>query len=134
MSEGDEFTKQRFVVNNAADVHFEGKQIGFYTTQNERKPKDRWTELALWETRGGAWIAEQVGRSSREGEQAIRDVLVIDAQKGTDIRVLAGVMEAPTERALPPSAVQKIMEFFGWTIVAKAFAREMGWDVVRRLD
>jgi hypothetical protein len=30
---------------------------------------DRWTELRLWRSAAGAWIAEQVGRSSIEGER-----------------------------------------------------------------
>ncbi|WP_334656711.1 hypothetical protein [Sphingomonas panaciterrae] len=133
MAEGDEFTRQKFVVNNAPDVHFEGKRIGFYTTQSERRPKDRWTELALWETRGGAWIAEQVGRTSREGEQAIRDALVIENVDG-DRKVKIDGQIVTREVPSAAAAREMVMQFFGWTIVAKAFAREMGWDVVRRID
>jgi hypothetical protein len=35
-----------------------------FSTQNREGSKSGWTELRLWETRAGAWIAEAVGCST----------------------------------------------------------------------
>lgn len=113
----------RLRVNNAPDVHFTGHVLHEYTTQSSDRPKDRWTELRLWETHGGAWIVEKVGCSTRQGEAEIRDVRVIEH---------AGV--ATGHEASIQEARDLIMDFFGWTIVAKAFAKQAGWDVVRRVE
>lgn len=112
-----EFQKMRLACAHGPDTHFEGVLIREYTTQNSAGTKDRWTELRLWETRGRQWIAESVGCSSRGGEREIRQVTVIGPG------------------AKPNEPIQwKVMEAFGWTSAAKAFAREMGWDVVRRVE
>ncbi len=108
----------RLHVNNAADVAFSGRLLGEYSTQNAGGTKDRWTELRLWETEAGAWIVESVGKSTAGREIDLRDVKTIprdpERTENRDDRVA-------------------VMEAFGWSIVAKAFARTMGWDVVRRV-
>lgn len=104
----------RLQVNNGQDIEFTGQLQGEYSTQNSAATKDRWTEIRLWETAAGAWIVESVGCSTRRGEAELRDALVMERADG-------GV----------PHDVRRVMDFLGWTTVAKAFAREMGWDVVR---
>lgn len=113
-----ETKKIRLQVNNAADVHFEGAVIQEYSTQSKDKdrPKSKWSELRLWETVGGAWIMESVGMSTVPGQVDIRDVLVIET----------GATE--TDEGL---AHLRVMEWLGWTMVAKAFARQAGWNVIR---
>ena len=117
----DQYERQRMRVNNAPDLHFEGAVIGEYTTQNRDASKPSWTEIRLWQTRGGAWIVETVGCSTRPGQVDICDALVI---------------EAPIEHedANRPEAISEVMQFLGWTVVAKAFAKQMGWSVARRID
>jgi hypothetical protein len=110
--------KFRLQVNNAPDVHFEGDVIHEYTTQNQAGTKDRWTVIRLYETARGAWIVESAGHSTRDREVVLRDVLVLD---------LGG---AETDDG---KAEIRVMEFLGWTMVAKAFAKQAGWDVIRRV-
>ena len=112
----EEFQKIRMAVNRGPDLHFEGRLVGEYSTQNKAETKDRWQELRLWETRSGAWVAEMVARSSRHGEG---DFVTADAY------IPDGDYEA---------ARSNVMETFEWSPAAKAFARTMGWDVVVRIE
>lgn len=107
-----DFKPVRLAVSHGPDLHFDGKLLGEYSTQNKAGSKDRWTELRLWETPAGNWIAESCGCSARQGEGVIREARVV------------------TESANRPHYA---MEAWGWTTAAKAFARELGWDVVRRV-
>lgn len=118
-----EFQKVRMAVSHGPDLHFEGRVIGSYSTQNNAGTKDRWTELRLWETRGGAWIAESVGCSSRRGEGEIREAAVIDREEDW-------LRSQEADRRM----IAEVMQHFQWTTAAKAFAREMGWDVIRRVE
>jgi hypothetical protein len=113
--------KQRLQVNNAPDVHFEGSVIHEYSTQNAGGAKERWTEIRLWETTAGAWIVESVGCSKRAGESNLRDVIVLNpVEDGDDAEEIGEQRIA-------------VMDFLGWTHVAKAFARAADWDMVRRV-
>jgi len=123
-------TKQRLSVNNAPDVHFEGQLIAEYTTQNASGTKDRWSEIRLWETAAGTWIVENVGCSRRQGESDLRDVLVLDES----IEESAPIGAHDSDEEMSQFLREKVMAFLGWTTVAKAFAREAGWDVIRRVD
>lgn len=118
-------SKQRLQVNNAPDLKFEGRVVYEYSTQSKGESKPRWTELRVWETEGGAWIAESLGCSIRPGESDLRDVLVIEPHD-TDI-------DAAPELLLS-ARINQVMAFFGWSTVAKAFARKAGWNVVREVD
>jgi hypothetical protein len=124
-----EYQKVRLACAHGPDTHFDGKLIHEFSTQNRDATKDRWTELRLWETRGRSYIAESVGCSTRGNEREIREVTVI--APGHPAREVAGRLEIDPEPGPPPTLV---MEAFGWTTAAKAFAREMKWDVVRRVD
>lgn len=122
-----EHTNQRLQVNNGPDVKFAGRCAYEYSTQSKAGDKPRWTELRLWETEGGAWIAESVGCSSKPGEADLRDVLVIEqTEEGLD---------ATGERQgeILADWINQVMTFFGWSTVAKAFARKAGWEVVREV-
>ncbi len=114
----NEYQKVRLAVSHGPDLHFDGKLLGEYTTQNRAGTKDRWTELRLWETPAGNWIAESVGCSSREREGEIR---------------AAGVVEAAAGETYG-EAVREAMQIWQWTTAAKAFARELGWDIIQRVD
>jgi hypothetical protein len=108
-----EYQKVRLAVSHGPDTHFDGKLIHSFSTQNREGSKSRWTELRLWETRGGAWVTESVGCSTHGNEREIREVAVIEDQPGYPLLVMAA---------------------WGWTSASKAFARECGWDCIRRVD
>lgn len=117
MTQAEQLEERRLQVNNAPDVRFNGRLLHEYTTQNREGTKARWSEIRLWETKAGAWVVESVGASTLRGEATLRDVLVME----------------PEEADLPHDA-RRVMDFLGWSAVAKAFAREMKWDVVRYVD
>lgn len=144
-----DFRPIRLACSHGPDLHFDGKLCGSYTTQNKAGTKQRWTELRLWETPGGNWIAESVGCSSRDGEGEIREARVIEMEVYHDVEVVrtpprlgsGGYLEAENFAAsdLGPkidedARMGAAMEAWGWTTAAKAFARELGWDMIRRVE
>lgn len=122
-----ERTEHRLQVNNGPDIKFVGRLVYEYSTQNKEQTKERWSELRLWETEGGAWIAEKVGCSDKQREVDLVDALVIEPTDGD--------LDATGELQAGQLAEwrNQVMAFFGWTVVAKAFARKAGWDVVREV-
>lgn len=118
-----DFKPIRLQVSHGPNLHFEGKLIHSYSTQNGAGSKERWTELRLWETPAGNWIAEMVGCSSRGNEGDIREARLI--RDGRAARTIGMGIDA---------VVQQVMEAFNWTTAAKAFAREMRWDVTVRVE
>lgn len=124
-----EYTKQRMQVNNAQDLRFEGQLLQEYTTQNRDGTKDRWTEIRLWETVGGSWVVEQVGCSKRSGESNLRDALVIEEGRSNP----AEFANEEDQVAFDAMSRMEVMDFLGWTSVAKAFAKQAGWEVVRHV-
>lgn len=109
------FKPIRLACSHGPDLHFDGKLLGQYSTQRKDGGKDRWTELRLWETPAGNWIAESVGCSSRENEGEIKEAAVI-TPSSIDNRI------------------EQAMTIWRWTTAAKAFARELGWAVTKRVD
>lgn len=110
-----EYQLQRLAVTNGPDIHFDGRVIGEYSTQNRAGTKDRWTELRLWETPAGNWVAEMVGCSRHEREGELRTA-----------RVVSALLDQP-ER------IREVMTVFDWTPAAKALARQLGWNVIERV-
>lgn len=115
-----EFQPLRLHVSHGPDLHFDGKLVGEYTTQNRAGTKRRWTELRLWETPAGNWIAESVGCSSNEGEGEIRTARAIEFPHWHGDGTSAG-------------SIEEAMDVWEWTTAAKAFARNLGWDVTQRV-
>ncbi|SDA14805.1 hypothetical protein [Sphingomonas sp. NFR15] len=124
-----DYSKQRMQVNNAQDLRFDGQLIQEYSTQNRDGTKDRWTEIRLWETEGGSWIVEQVGCSKRAGESNLRDALVFEEVRNEFEESVSDAEAKDYQRELH----EKVMTFLGWTAVAKAFAKQAGWEVVRHV-
>lgn len=112
-SASDGFERVRLSVAHGQDIHFVGRVIAEYTTQNSGGTKNRWTELRVWQTEGGAWIAESVGASDAGREIDIVEATVIDADTPEQDKRLA------------------VMAAFNWTTAAKAMARLHKWDVRR---
>ncbi|MEA3044596.1 MAG: hypothetical protein QOH47_2434 [Sphingomonadales bacterium] len=127
------FTPTRLACSHGPDLWFDGKLIGQYSTQRKDGGKDRWTELRLWETPAGNWVAESVGCSTRENEGVIREARVIE--RPVSVRLVRPDRQGETVRILTsPAEVDAAMDAWNWTTAAKAFARELGWDVVRRVE
>ena len=127
------FNPIRLACSHGPDLHFDGKLIGEYTTQRKDGGKDRWTELRLWETPAGNWIAESVGCSTRQGEGEIREARVIGVLvtvEASSYDLLPLVPQPPWSPEDDPMKAEA-MEAWGWTTAAKAFARELGWRVTR---
>lgn len=151
----EEFKPQRLACSHGPDLHFSGKLCGSYSTQNRAGTKDRWTELRLWETPAGNWIAESVGMSTRGNEGEIREARVIEPcisiepgppglAEAIRTEITAPMRQAIAERGVdagftddwPPSEhrIAQAMDLWQWTTAAKAFARELGWQVVRHVE
>ena len=112
-------TKYRLVGRNCQDVEFAGRVLHSYSTQNAGGTKRQWNELVLYETAGGDWIADDVSCSDAVGET--------DFHRTTVIAIVSSMMATDE----PFDAREAVMRHFGWTIVAKAFARTTGWNVTR---
>lgn len=51
-----------------SDIMFEGKVVAFVSSDPEELG-DRWTELTLYETRGGKFVAQSVGKTVYPNER-----------------------------------------------------------------
>jgi hypothetical protein len=132
-----DYQEVRLQCSHGPDLRFQGRIVHEFTTQRKDGGKDRWTELRLWETPAGNWIAENVGRSSRQGDFDIREAAVIDFNMllpgSTREQAYTDGEWAATHGEKEPERIPQVMDAFGWTTAAKAFAREMGWDVILRV-
>jgi hypothetical protein len=104
-------------VTRGAALHFRGKLLAEYSTQNRAKSKDRWTELRLWETVGGNWVAERVGCSDMGKERDLTDAAVLGPK--------------PTGAADEMERRLAAMELWDWSTAARALARDLGWKFVQ---
>lgn len=126
-----DFQRVKLQQTHGPDVHFEGRLVHEFSTQRKDGGKDRWTELRLWETPAGNWVAESVGMSTRGGERELREAAVIEGGAAEErVRLRAPIDH---ERHGRETARTQVMVAFGYTTAAKAFARKMGWDMVRQV-
>lgn len=72
---------------------------------------DRWYGGQLWETTGGAYIADSINYSDVPGEVAVHSALILAADM------------AELERQIA------VMEHFAWTPQARAMAKRLGWKL-----
>jgi hypothetical protein len=104
-----------------SDVRWTGRRLAQVDSDTEARDggrtKGRWARLQLWELESGAWLAASIGCSDREGEIDIGDIKVIPAAavSGTDPR-------------------GDVMDFFGWSWLAKKLAAQLGWDIVEVIE
>jgi hypothetical protein len=67
---------EKYVVRRDGDLdlEFEGERLAFVSSETgargglEVERAARWSELAVYRTRGGKYICEKIGRSAFEGE------------------------------------------------------------------
>lgn len=76
----------------------------------------RWYGGDLWETTGGALIADSINFSDIEGEQDIHRALILYPDMPDLERRVA------------------VMEHFAWTPQARAMAKRLGWKLEVRVD
>ena len=96
----------RIAVKDGPDLAFDGYLLSAYTT-NEDRP--RWSELQLWQTDEGNFVGARAWHSRNAGEGTFWTADVVDT-------------------------VEDAMQLWGWDSVAKGFARQLRWDVVKYVD
>jgi hypothetical protein len=110
------------------DVRWTGRLLAEVDSDTESRDgggsKRRWTRLQLWELESGAWLAASIGCSDRDGEVDIGDVALIRSHHPT-----RGAPPVAPERGADERR-KEVMEFFGWSWLAKKLAKQMGWEVV----
>jgi hypothetical protein len=63
-------------------LSFHGELIGSATSQSERRPRARWSELRIYRTQSGRYVVEGVGRSTIAGEVDRPWAHVVDTPAG----------------------------------------------------
>lgn len=125
-----DFEEVEIARQDAPDVRFRGRLVAEVDSKDEtrenRKPKERWKRLELWELETGDWVAASIACSDREGE--------IDFADADGVLIIREAGRLTNEGARGVDAMRKeAMEFFGWTWLAKALAERAGWDVVEEI-
>lgn len=115
------FEDVELMQKDAPDVRFTGALIGTLDsrkadTRQKSRDGDRYTLLELYQLKSGDWVAARVAASDRPGEVDIAVVKLIRCKDLSEREQQYAVLEA-----------------FGWTWLAKAFADVMGWDHVQEL-
>lgn len=78
--------------------------------------RDRWYGGILYETVGGAYIADSINFSDIIGEDNLHNALILYADMPELERQIA------------------VMEHFNWTPQARAMAKRLGWKLVVEVD
>lgn len=118
--EGYEVVK--VVRRNGRRLRFHGKLLASKTA-GSRNHSDRWIELQLWQSAKGNMIAVIIRASDVEGESDIISAHVerLSAHVWNDASCDAQMtME---------DHIDGIMDFFGWTNIARSLARDLGWQL-----
>ncbi len=120
------YSSKKIACNRGPTYEFWGKLLGEYSTDPQRK-KSKWTEIRLWETPSGQWVAESAGCSDEPGHVDIADAVVIRGPIVLVERQTLKEFEDKTPRTL--SMEFQAMDFWGWSSPAKALAKKLGWDL-----
>ena len=112
----ENYSTLKLRVTNGRRIECQARLLAEYSTNRDGE-KDRWQELRLHVTPGGAWIAELVGRSTRRGDRDLVTAKVIYRA--------AGMTEDEEDEA---------MTVWGYSDAAYAMAKILGWDPVDRPD
>lgn len=125
------FGFQKLKATRGPEFEFMGKLVGEYSTDPQGK-RTKWTELRLWETPSGKWVAESAGCSDEPGHVDIIDAHVIRGPVVLIERQTLKDFEEQTPQTL--SMEFQAMEFWGWSSPAKALAKKLGWDLKVLVD
>lgn len=132
----EEFEKVSLVCANGPELRFEGRVLAEVTTQRANGSKTRWTELRLWQTRAGNFIAESVGCSDADNQRDLCDALVVEVLTEFAVKDEGGVAVGVERKGkMPLTDDQKldIMRFFKWSGPARELASKMDWTFVREI-
>lgn len=83
-----------------------------YELDAPRHSLDRWFGGHLWETVGGAYIADSIHYSDIDGEDDIHRAIILGPEMDEFDRRMA------------------VMSHFAWTSQARAMAKRLGWKLV----
>lgn len=125
------FAREKIVCNRGPTYEFWGKLLGEHTT-NPKRERTKWTEIRLWETPAGQWVAESAGCSDEPGHVDIVDAAVIRGPVVLVDRQTLQDFEAKTPQTL--SMEFQAMEFWGWSSPAKALAKKLCWNLIVQVD
>ena len=65
----DETTRHTVERDGDRDLRFDGRLVASATSHHHEGPRNtRWTELELYETAGGQFVAAEIGKSLSQGE------------------------------------------------------------------
>lgn len=132
----DEFEDVEITRKDAPDVRFRGRLIAEADSKEETRQagreKTRWTRLEVWELESGDWIAASIGCSDKPGEIDVGDYRRIARASGATIDLGDDLTVEPYDGGVD-AMHRQAMEFFGWSWLAKALARNAGWDVVEQI-
>lgn len=127
----DGFTREKIACNSGPTYEFWGKLLGEYSTNRDGR-RTKWTEIRLWATPAGQWVAESAGCSDEPGHVDILDavairgpVVLIERQTLQDYR-----NKTPVLRSMEFQA----MDFWKWSSPAKALAKKLKWDLKVQVD
>lgn len=68
--------------DDARDIRFTGKLVAQTSSREHSGPRsNRWTVLRLYKTKGGKWVAHQIGRTQWQGEQDRYSVVMADTDE-----------------------------------------------------
>jgi hypothetical protein len=125
------YNQKKITCNRGPTYEFLGRLLGEYSTDPQAK-RTKWTELRLWETPSGKWVAESAGCSDEPGQVDIIDAHVIRGPVVLVERQTLKDFEEKTPQTL--SMEFQAMEFWGWSSPAKALAKKLGWRLVIEVD
>lgn len=125
------YSYQVIKANRGPTYQFMGKLLGEHST-NPKGDRTKWTELRLWETPSGKWVAESAGCSDEPGHVDIADAHVIRGPVVLIDRQILKDFEEKTTQTL--SMEFQAMEFWGWSSPAKALANKLGWNLIIKID
>ncbi len=94
-------------------VQFKGRLLA--ETSSKRDGAERWQEVEVWETHGGAYVAVLIGASEVGGENDRVTVTVVEPSADEDARRWA------------------VMDALGWTDMARNMAKGLKWSLVREV-
>jgi hypothetical protein len=102
------FERVRIARTRGPILRFIGKVIA-EKIHGSKANNQRWIELRVWETLGGAWVVEKANASDAPGERDFFAAWVIEAA--------VPIEERPAH----------VMEALDWSNLARTMAKELGW-------
>lgn len=112
----DDFQSERIGQRHGPTLKFRGRVIDELDRPRSTLHGDRWFGGVLWETEGGAWIADSIHYSDADGEDDHHRALVLKPDMDDQERCFA------------------VMEHFGWSAQARAMAKRLKWNLALTID